>query len=517
MLRVFQNDLLDPDHFVITLELVPGRESQGRSVDMVTRIASDAFADGRISAVSITDNPGGNPSLSPDVLGYEIYKIGMDAIVHFTCRDANRVGMESRALQLARMGMKNILALTGDYAGQGFGGQGRPVFDIDSVNLQIMLTALNERLEASGDPDGFFTGCAVSPFKYTEAESFAQYAKLQRKVSAGAQYIITQLGYDARKFQELLLFMQQAGMHLPVVGSVYVLTPASARIMHAGNVPGAIVSAKLHDQVLAEWQDKATGREASIERAARLGAILKGLGYRGIHIGGIHRDFGMVARILDRLEEIEDRWPEFLPDFDSPDPGAFYVFEEHQGLNQGPPKFGKNPVRLSIGETLHLQFMRATHRAFFDLDAKLAPLYRKICRHLDENQAGRLMARLLEDPAKFILLRCRHCGDCGIQHVGFLCPESGCPKHTRNGACGGSRSGRCEVNPDRYCVWYRAHNRLSAVGARHELSTGCVPPRMWELNETASWLNFHLGRDHQSASNAILDFCRLRSCGEAGE
>ena len=126
MLRVFQNDIVDPKQFIITLELVPGRESHGRSVDMVTDIARDAFADGRISAVSITDNPGGNPSLSPDVLGYEIYKIGMDAIVHFTCRDANRVGMESRALQLAMMGMKNILALTGDYSGEGFGGQGLP-------------------------------------------------------------------------------------------------------------------------------------------------------------------------------------------------------------------------------------------------------------------------------------------------------------------------------------------------------------------------------------------------------
>ena len=65
MLRVFQHDLRDPAHFVITLELVPGRESTGRTVDTVMGIARDAFADGRISAVSITDNPGGNPSLSP--------------------------------------------------------------------------------------------------------------------------------------------------------------------------------------------------------------------------------------------------------------------------------------------------------------------------------------------------------------------------------------------------------------------------------------------------------------------
>ena len=260
MLRVFQNDILSPEKFVVTLELVPGREASGRSVDTVVGIARDAYADKRISAVSMTDNPGGNPALSPDVLGYEIFKIGMDVIVHFTCRDANRVGMESRALQLAMMGMKNILALTGDYSGRGFGGQGAPVFDIDSVQLQILLGMLNERLQASGDPDPFFSGCAVSPFKATEAESFAQYAKLCRKAAAGAKFVITQLGYDGDKYGELIRMMHHMGWGLPVLGSVYVLTPAAARIMNAGKVPGAIVSDALRRRVEAEWQRSDQGR-----------------------------------------------------------------------------------------------------------------------------------------------------------------------------------------------------------------------------------------------------------------
>jgi methylenetetrahydrofolate reductase (NADPH) len=126
-IRFFRDDIQDPSHFVVTLELVPGAESRGRALDTVMQIAADAYADGRVSAVSMTDNPGGNPSLSPDVLSHEIFKLGMDVIVHFTCRDMNRVGMESRALQLAPMGIKNILALTGDYSGKGFGGQGAPV------------------------------------------------------------------------------------------------------------------------------------------------------------------------------------------------------------------------------------------------------------------------------------------------------------------------------------------------------------------------------------------------------
>ena len=215
MLRVFHTDIMDPEQFVVTLELVPGRESTGRSVDTVIGIAKDAFSDGRISAVSITDNPGGNPSLSPDAIGYRIFSLGMDVIVHFTCRDTNRVGMESRALQLAMIGMKNILALTGDYSGKGFGGQGAPVFDLDSVNLHILFTLLTERIRTAGDPDGFFAGCAVSPFKATEGECVAQYAKMSRKVAAGARFVITQLGYDAAKFDELIHVQQYMGSISP--------------------------------------------------------------------------------------------------------------------------------------------------------------------------------------------------------------------------------------------------------------------------------------------------------------
>ncbi len=131
MLRIFQDDISDPDRFIVTIELVPGRESFGSSVNTILAIANDAYADGRISAVSMTDNPGGNPSLSPDVLGYEIFKLGMDVIIHLTCRDMNRIGIESRSLQLARMGMKNILALTGDFPGKGFGGKGAPGYQCE--------------------------------------------------------------------------------------------------------------------------------------------------------------------------------------------------------------------------------------------------------------------------------------------------------------------------------------------------------------------------------------------------
>ncbi len=513
MLRIFPIDITNPDHFTVTLELVPGREASGRAVDTVMGIARDAFSDGRVSAVSITDNPGGNPSLSPDVLGHNIFELGMDVIVHFTCRDSNRVGMESRALQLAMMGMKNILALNGDYAGKGFGGQGAPVFDIDSVQLQIMLGLLSERINASGDPEGFFAGCAVSPFKSTEGECFAQYAKLCRKVAAGAQFVITQLGYDVRKFKELLQIEKIMGISLPTLGSVYVLTPKAASIINSGNVPGAVVTDALLKRVKEEWRDPASGRRASIERAARLAAVLKGLGYAGIHIEGIHRDFDTAGRILDRFAEIQDQWKDFLADFDFPQPGGFYAFSAQAEDGDQRPLFGKNPPQITMLERLRYSMLRGVHNTFFDPRHPLAPLYRILSKPVDRMPVGGLLLRLVEDIPKRAILGCQRCGDCAIQHVGFLCPESQCAKHIRNGACGGSRNGRCEVFPDRPCVWDRAYNRMANAKTTRQLSEGCVPPRMWELNHTSAWLNFYLQRDHQGPTNEVAQRCRVAGCG----
>jgi methylenetetrahydrofolate reductase (NADPH) len=512
MLRVFRDDLETPGRFVITMELVPGREPAGRSIDTIKAMAADAFADGRISAVSITDNPGGNPSLSPDVIGHEIFRVGMDVIVHFTCRDANRVGMESRALQLALMGMKNILVLTGDYTGKGFAGRGAPVFDLDSVTLLVMLGMLSGRIQQGGDPDLFFAGCAVSPFKSRPGEAFAQYAKLCRKAAAGARFVITQLGYDAGQFKQLVEVQRRLGIDLPAIGTVYYLTPAAARLMNSGQVPGAVVGDDLLRRVVEEWQDRDIGRQMAIERAARLGAVLKGLGYRGIHIAGVHRNFDLAGRILDRMAAIEGRWQDFTTDFTSAGGQLFPPGGDARRFEAGRVRTAPGSDSDRWPSRVHFKIMKAVHDRFFNAGSPRAAPLRAMARRLDGWAAGRFLVHLLEDPAKALLLACRRCGDCGIQHVAFLCPESQCPKHIRNGACGGSREGRCEVFPERDCVWYRAYKRWASADMLPEMATGCVPPRMWELDHTSSWLNFHLQRDHQGASAEVMRACRKAEC-----
>lgn len=495
VIRNFNDDISTPGKFVITLELVPGRESSGRSIDLIKGISKEAQEDGRITAVSITDNPGGNPALSPDALGRDIIDVGMDVIVHFTCRDTNRVGMESRALQLAHMGMKNILALTGDYSGKGFGGKGTPVFDFDSVILTSMLSDLNKRLIRSGHSTIFTIGSAVSPFKYSESETWVQYKKLERKVEKGASFTITQLGYDIDKYEELLLYKKDYDIDIPALASLYMLDKRAARPMHSGRVPGVHVSKSLFDRVMQEWQDQVHGKSQAIERTARLGAVLKGIGYNGIHLGGIHDSFETVGRILDRMEQLEDTWQDYVEEFREERNNRFYLYRQDAAVSKDSPASSK--VRLT--ENSHYLFLRTAHDLFFDKTVSLAPMYKKISSCLDKSNSSWVLKRFLEDPFKKLMLSCQGCGDCGIQHVGFLCPESGCPKHTRNGACGGSNNGYCEVEKDKFCVWVRAYRRMRKNGEAQKLTSEFVPPRLWELKNTSSWINFHLDRDHQRA------------------
>jgi methylenetetrahydrofolate reductase (NADPH) len=481
------------------------------SVDNVKSLAADALKDGRVSAVSITDNPGGNPSLGPDALGREILDTGMDVIVHFACRDVNRAGAQSRALQLSRMGLTNILGLTGDYVGKGFAGESAPVFDLDSVTLICLLTMVGRQI-GGGYAETFYTGCAVSPFKQSEAECFLQYAKLFRKASSGAKFIITQLGYDARKFHELQQVLRDMHIGLPVLGSVYHLSAGFARGMHAGRVPGAVVTDKLFETITRENADKAKGRAAAIERSARLAAVLKGLGYKGIHIGGVHRNFQAVAKILDRLEQIEDRWQEFVPDFDFPQDNGFYLYERDPETGLCSDRLAERTARAPLGGRVLYRAMKLAHHLFFRRDGSLGPVLSGLASWAGRSRPVRYLVTKGEDTVKSLLLNCQKCGDCAIQHVGFLCPESQCPKHLRNGPCGGSHNRRCEVHPEKDCVWVRGYDRLAGDGETIEIVKSCIPPRMQSLSGTSSWLNFHQGLDHHGALCDLSEICSNLGC-----
>ncbi|MBF0430359.1 MAG: methylenetetrahydrofolate reductase [Fibrobacteria bacterium] len=360
---------------------------KSKSLEHTVGMVKDCAADGRINAVSITDNPGGNPALLPEALGHTITEMDMDVIVHMACRDANRTGLESRAMQLMYLGIHNILALSGDYTDQGFSGLAAPVFDLDSVSLLCMLRKLNKKARSNDYPANLFTGCAVSPFKYSEEESFLQYRKLDHKIHAGASFIITQLGFDVHKFKECIEYCRGRDNCPPILGSLYFATPGAARVLSGNTVPGARIEPHIYEKVFSRVKTV----EDSKELAAKLGAVIKGLGYGGIHIGGIHKKYSTVAAILDKMEVYSKDWEDIYKELGADGGNKYYL---NQGNHPIPTYSRSAPVAAAF--TIY-DFL---HSLIFSFNSFLAPLLKRMAKILDSSWLGRKFMFTVEEPAK---------------------------------------------------------------------------------------------------------------------
>jgi len=502
----FREALLSAGEFTVTWELVPGRGAREASQEKTLAWAQQAARDKKIHAVTLTDNPGGTPAMSADFMGAEIAKLGIEPVVHFTCKDRNRNQIESQLYAMQRAGVSNLLVMSGDYPVSGFQGRPAPVFDLDPVHVLKLIADLNRGLEFQGpkgvirqQPADFFAGAVVSPFKATEAEQMVQYYKLMKKIAAGAKFIITQLGYDARKFHEVLLWMRQNGFDIPVIGNIYILPYGAAKMMNRNELPGSVVPDKLLAELDRERSRPDKGAGARIERAARMYAVLKGMGYSGVHIGGHGVPYEQVREIIEQGEALAGRWREWVRHFDFPIPGGFYYYERdpETGLNRETAVSREGRPPDAEAGCLY-GFSRLAHAWLFEPGKKMYGLMKKISQKVKDSKIEKPFHKL-EHLTKVALFDCMDCGDCALMDVAYLCPMSQCPKHQRNGACGGSFMGWCEVHPGkRQCVYVRAYSRLKKHGEEEQLARKIVPPCNWDLHRTSSWLNYYLGKDHAS-------------------
>ncbi len=503
--NTFRQALLSPDVFCVTWEQIPGRGAVEKQQDDALANARRAAADGKIHAISVTDNPGGNPALSTGMLCTEIKRLGIEPLVHLACRDKNRNEMESTLHGLAAAGVRNLLILTGDYpSSEGFTGRPKPVFDIDAVQTLQLVTALNgglphpvSRRKTALTPTDFFAGACVSPFKITEAELLGQYYKLKKKIEAGAAFIITQVGYDARKMHEVLQWLRLNGYRIPVMANIYVLPLGAARLMNSNQIPGCVVTDKLVAELAAEAKAEDKGRQARLLRAAKMYALAKGMGFAGAHIGGHGITYEQASFIITKGEELAPGWQELVAEFDYPQERGFYFFQPDPAtrLNREVP--AERPSR--PGKPLMYRFSRLAHHLLFNDKSPLFPVLRPVARFFDAGRRRRHFFGFFEHLVKVALFGCMNCGDCALMDVAYLCPMSQCPKNQRNAPCGGSYDGWCEVYPnEKKCVWVKAYERLKAYGEEDTIGSYIVPPCNWELWQTPSWLNFYLGRDHSA-------------------
>lgn len=526
MTRGMRPLLAEPGRFTVLTEVVPWRgpldDAAGANA---RRFAADLRDVPAVDVVSVTDGAGGRVVLSPETLGAELAAAGQRVLVHITCRDRNRNELASLGWRLASAGLTDVLVLSGDYPHEGYGGVARPVFDLDSVSLLQLYTALG-RVDGSGAVEAgaailsrpparatgsvpaepvrsagaargprsaspLHLGAAMNPFKTTARDAVPQYLKLERKAAAGAGFVITQAGYDARRWHELTRYVGDRGLPISTIAGVYVLSAGSARAFHAGKVPGAGVSAALLAQVerWAAAPDK--GRAFFLELAARQVAVARGLGLAGVCLSGLSRADD-VARVLELADGLGgDRWSELLPDVSWSDPGEFWFYRPDPdtgltGASSGPPPA---PRRRSA----HYLLSRLAHEATFVPGSRRFAVAGRVVRRTQAAGLARGL-HLAEQMIKRPLYGCQDCGDCSLPDTGFLCPESQCAKNQRNGPCGGSRNGECEV-PGKDCIWARAYDRLAASGTLDELLRHPVTVQDNALRHSSSWANAVTGID----------------------
>lgn len=499
--------------FAIGVELVStrGTVAEARAAKSVA-FARELAAHDRVDWVSITDNAGGNPQLAPAALGELIRSAGREVVVHLSCKDFNRNALESEAWHLASLGLHNLLVLSGDYSGRGIHGGAKPVFDIDSVGLLTLLAEMNAGLDvtrpgakqtAQLGGTAFFPGCVVNNFKLHENEVVPQLLKLERKLHCGARWIINQIGYDSRKAHELIAWLSAHDWgHVPLIGNVYMLNPGVARLFRAQKIPGVILSDELAALCERHAGSPDRGQAFFLELAAKQLAIYRGLGYRGGYLGGVHS----IAEV-DRLLEIErgygpNDWRAFAREILFSRPGEFFCYAEDPATGLADPACVHPSYAATLAQpnrkrnvTYSYRFSKFVHEQMFTEGRGLWRLGERITAAARDPRQGPAWMRWAEHLGKAAMFGCRDCGDCSLPETAFLCPESACAKNQRNGPCGGTRDGRCEVG-DLECIWGRAYDRLKAEGHTAALLAHAPVIQDQNLRGTSSWANTWHRRDH---------------------
>jgi methylenetetrahydrofolate reductase (NADPH) len=250
--------ILKAGHFAVTGELGPPQ-----SADEGVIREKAALLKGYCDGVNITDNQTAIVRMSSIGAGTIVVQEGLEPIIQMTCRDRNRLAIQSDLLGAYALGMRNLLCLTGDHQTFGNHPTAKNVFDLDSVQLVQTVAAMrDDKVFQCGDPmkgqePRFFVGAAAAPF--ADPIDFRPY-RLAKKVKAGANFIQTQLVYDVPAFDRYMSKVRELGLHEQVyilVGVGPLKSPGMARYMKK-SVPGILVPDELIERMTkagAPWAD----------------------------------------------------------------------------------------------------------------------------------------------------------------------------------------------------------------------------------------------------------------------
>ncbi len=253
-------DSLNSGEFVVTAEIGPPK-----GTDIKEMLHHIELLKGKIVAANVTDNQ----SAVMRICSLSVCKIclehNLEPILQMTCRDRNRIGLQSDLLGANILGIKNVLCMTGDHVSAGDHKQAKPVFDIESVQLLRLVDSLNNGKDMTGnDLQGvtdFFQGAVVTP----EANPLEpQLMKFEKKVKAGANFFQTQAIYDIEKFKEFMKFARQ--FNVKILAGIVVLKSAGMANFMNKFVPGISVPKDLIDEL------KEAGKEKALDTGLNIAA-----------------------------------------------------------------------------------------------------------------------------------------------------------------------------------------------------------------------------------------------------
>jgi methylenetetrahydrofolate reductase (NADPH) len=241
---------------------------------------------GKVDAANVTDQQSSVMRLGSLVTSALCVKGGLEPIFQMTCRDRNRIALQSDLLGAWVLGIKNVLSLTGDLPALGDHPGAKGVFDLDSVTLLRAITRLNEGFDMAGNElkgkPAFYPGAVVKVESNTEASTELQIAKMQKKVAAGAKFIQTQAVYDAKAFEKFMKRVEKFGAPV-MVGIIPLKTAGMAKYMNA-SVAGVHVPDNLIEKMSAAAKEDR--EKTGIQIAADLIKQMKGM-CQGVHIMAI--------------------------------------------------------------------------------------------------------------------------------------------------------------------------------------------------------------------------------------
>ncbi|RJQ39156.1 MAG: 5,10-methylenetetrahydrofolate reductase [Dehalococcoidia bacterium] len=265
--------------FAVTCEVGPLKGTDTGEIKEIAHLLK-----GKVTAANVTDQQSSVLRLGSLVVCHLLKDEGLEPIFQMTCRDRNRLALQSDLLGAWVLGLENVLALTGDLPVLGDHPGAKPVYDLDSVQLLGAIKRLNEGFDLSGNElkgkTDFFAGAVVNPGADTEAAFEMQLIKMEKKIEAGAKVFQTQGIYDLDAFARFIKRVEQ--YKVPVMAGIIPLKSAGMAKFMNKNVAGVFVPDPMIEKMTAAKDKTQMGIDIAIE-------LIKGLKdlCQGVHIMAI--------------------------------------------------------------------------------------------------------------------------------------------------------------------------------------------------------------------------------------